>query len=137
MQDNGFVGFLAVLLCMAALTVLVPLAARIADSILLAILLGPFRLYRRFRQLPLHEKNRVRATGGAAALIGCAALALKGFPLIGAKPTGLIAAMAALYLIVGIKGSHGAQYDFFSAFWYAATALGGVALLVFIRVHGW
>lgn len=95
------------------------------------------RLRRQWRQVPLHEKNRVRGTAAAAALVGCAALAVKGFPLVGAKATTGIAALALLYLIVGVKGSHGASYDSMSAFWYAATALGSVALLVFIKLHGW
>jgi hypothetical protein len=123
-----------------------PLARAIGEAInelvalILKLILLPFRLIglrRHWKQVPLHEKNRVRATAGAAALIGCAALALKGFPVIGGKATGIIAAMAALYLVVGVKGSHGAQYDFMSAFWYAASAIGGVALLIFIRAHGW
>jgi hypothetical protein len=95
------------------------------------------RLRSRWKHIPLHERNRVRATAGAAALVGCAVLAVKGFPLVGAKATMGIAALALLYLVVGVKGSHGANYDFMSAFWYAATAVGSVALLVFIRRHGW
>jgi hypothetical protein len=101
------------------------------------LLRSVFRVRRHWRQIPLHEKNRVRATAGAAALVGCAVNAVKHFPLIGAKPTGIIAAVALLYLVVGIRGSHGASYDVMSAFWYAATAIGSVALLVFIRGHGW
>ena len=79
----------------------------------------------------------MRATAGAAALVGCAALALKGFPVVGAKATGIIAAIAVLYLVVGVKGSHGASYDVMSAVWYGAAAIGSVALLFFIRLHGW
>jgi hypothetical protein len=94
------------------------------------------RRLRHWRQVPLHEKNRVRATAGTAALVGCAALALKGFPVVGAKATGIIAAVSLLYLVVGIRGSHGASYDVMSALWYAAAAIGSVALLVFIKTHG-
>ena len=94
-----------------------------------------WRLGEGYRQMPLHERNRVRAMAGAAALILCAALALKGFPVLGAKGTGIVAAFALLYLVVGIRGSHGASYDFMSAFWYAAGALGGVALCVFMMLH--
>jgi hypothetical protein len=96
-----------------------------------------FRWRREWKQVPLHEKNRVRAMAGAAALVGCAVLAVKGFPLVGARVTMGIAALALLYLVVGVKGSHGASYDFFSALWYAVTAIASVALLVFIKLHGW
>jgi hypothetical protein len=89
------------------------------------------------QSVPLSEKNKVRATFGAAALVGCAVLAVKHFPVIGAKATMGIAALALLYLVVGVKGSHGASYDFISAFWYTATAIGCAALLVFIKLHGW
>jgi hypothetical protein len=95
-----------------------------------------FRLRRHWRQVPLHEKNRVRATCGAAGLVGCAALALTRFPVVGAKATGFIAAVALLYLVVGVKGSHGASYDVMSAIWYAAAAVGSLALLVYIRHNG-
>ena len=47
-----------------------------------------------------------------------------------------MAAFALLYLVVGIRGSHGARYDFFSAFWYAAGCArrrGVVRLYVLIR----
>ena len=54
-----------------------------------------WRLGEGYRQMPLHEKNRVRAMAGSAALILCAALALKGFPGLGAKGTGIVAAFAA------------------------------------------
>jgi hypothetical protein len=85
----------------------------------------------------LHEKNRVRAMAGAAALVGVAVNAVKHFPLIGAKPSGIIAALALLYLVVGVKGSHGASYDVISACYYGAGAIGAVALLIFFRLHGW
>jgi hypothetical protein len=129
--------FFVMILFLAAVQVLVPLAFGMIDKLLISVLLAPFRLRGRWKQVPLHERNRVRATFGAAALIGCAAFALKGFPLIGARATMGLAALALLYLVVGVKGSHGAQYDFMSAFWYAASAIGGVALLIFIRAHGW
>jgi hypothetical protein len=117
------------------ITFLVLLA--VAPLVLAGQLLGDFlRLRQRWRQTPLHERNRTRATLGAAALVGCAVLAVKGFPVIGARATMGIAALALLYLVVGVKGSHGANYDVMSAFWYGATALGCVALLVFIKHHG-
>ena len=117
-------------------TVIILLA--VAPLVVAGQLLADFlRLRRQWRQVPLHEKNRVRATAAAAALVGCAALALKGFPVVGAKATGIIAAIAVLYLVVGVKGSHGANYDVMSACWYAAAAIGSVALLFFIRLHGW
>jgi hypothetical protein len=96
-----------------------------------------WRLRQRLKQTPLHERNRTRAMFGAAALVGCAVLAVKGFPVVGAKATGIIAAIALLYLVVGVKGSHTASYDVISACWYAAAAVGSVVLLVFIRRHGW
>ena len=94
--------------------ILLAVAPLVAAWQLLAILFG---VRRQWRQVPLHERNRVRATAGAAALVGCAALALKGFPVVGAKATGIISAIGLLYLVVGINGSHGAYYDIISALW--------------------
>jgi hypothetical protein len=113
---------------------LLAIAPLVVAGQLLADLL---RLRRNWKQTALHERNRVRATAGAAALVGCAALAVKHFPVIGAKATGIVAAVSLLYLVVGIRGSHSASYDVISACWYAAGAIGAVALLVFVKHHGW
>jgi hypothetical protein len=99
-------------------------------------LLGlPFRLLRLRRggqAKSLQQNNITRAAGGAFVLVVCAVLAFYGFPLIGWHVTAGIAALALLYLIVGICGSQGARFDFINrVFWPSALALGCVALLVF------
>jgi hypothetical protein len=98
-------------------------------------LLGlPLRLLRlrRGQNKSLQQKNITRATGGAFVLVGCAVLAVYGFPVIGWQVTAGIGALALLYLVVGVVGSQGARFDFMAAFWPAALALGCLALLVFI-----
>jgi hypothetical protein len=97
-------------------------------------LLGlPLRLLRfRGRSPSLQQKNITRATAGAFVLVGCAVLALNGFPVVGWQVTAGIAALAVLYLVVGIHGSQGARFDFMAVFWPATLALGCLALLIFI-----
>jgi len=95
----------------------------------LALALDVLRLWRRWRLVPLAEKNMTRATGGAFVLALCAALAASGFPYLGPKITGGVAAFALLYLVVGIFGARGARFDVMSLFWWAALALGAAALL--------
>jgi hypothetical protein len=90
-----------------------------------------FKLWRRWRAVPLQNKNMTRATGGAFVLALCAALAASGFPYLGPKITGAIAALALLYLGVGISGAHGARFDWMSAFWWSLLALGAAAVVGF------
>jgi hypothetical protein len=100
---------------------------------ILYLLSLPLRLVRlRSRDRSLQQKNISRATAGAFVLVGCAVLAVYGFPVIGWQMTAGIAALALLYLVVGIHGSQGARFDFMAAFWPAVLALGCLALLVFI-----
>lgn len=80
--------------------------------------------------IPLQQKNITRATWGGALLVACAVLAVHGFPVIGWKVTAGIAALALVYLVVGIHGSQGARFDFMSVFWWAALGLGCVAALL-------
>ena len=82
--------------------------------------------------MPLQQKNITRATCAAFVLVGCAVLALYGFPVVGWKITAGIGALALLYLVVGVCGSQGARFDFMAVFWPAVIALGCLALLVFI-----
>jgi hypothetical protein len=100
-----------------------------------AIATDILRLRQRWNAVPLPQRNKTRATGGAFALVGCAVLAAHGFPVVGPKLTAGIAAFALLYLVVGINGAHGATFDVMSVFWWAVLALGGVALLV-VRING-
>ena len=94
-------------------------------------LLGlPLQLRRRWRAVPLHERNIIRATVAVFVLVFCGWLAAKGFPFVGPKITGAIAASAGLYLIVGISGSRGARVDWMSLFWMAAAAVGCAAFLI-------
>jgi hypothetical protein len=86
--------------------------------------------------VPLPQKNRTRATGGAFVLVACAVLAAHGFPVIGWQATAIIAAFALLYVVVGIHGSQGASFDFLSAFWWGVLALGAAVLLGFVKLNG-
>jgi hypothetical protein len=97
-------------------------------------LLGlPLRLARRRGQSKsLQQKNITRATAGAFVLVGCAVLAVYGFPVVGWQATAGIAALALVYLVVGIHGSRGARFDFMAVFWPVVLALGCLALLIFI-----
>jgi hypothetical protein len=98
-------------------------------------LLGlPLRLLRfRGQSQSLQQRNITRASAGAFVLAGCAMLALYGFPVVGWQVTAGIAALALLYVVVGIHGSRGARFDFMGGvFWPAALALGCLALLIFI-----
>jgi hypothetical protein len=86
--------------------------------------------------VPLPQKNKMRATGGAFVLVACVFVAAHGFPLIGWRTTAAIAAFALLYLVVGIHGSQGATFDFMAAFWWGALAIGAAVLLVFVKLNG-
>jgi hypothetical protein len=106
-------------------------------SIALLVLLLPFallgdlfKLARRWRAVPLQQKNLTRATGGAFALVACAVLAAHGFPVVGWKLTAGIAAFAALYLFAGTRRTH-STVDIMQAFWWAVLALAGIAALAF------
>ena len=118
----------------AALLIVLPLAL-LRDLFRLGR--GAARLARvRRNNVPLPQRNKTRATGGAFVLVACAILAAHGFPVIGWQATAIIAAFALLYLVVGIHGSQGARFDFMSAFWWGALALGAAVLLGFLKLNG-
>ena len=76
-----------------------------------------------WRALPLQQKNRSRASAGAGGLVACLVLAAHGFPVVGSKLTTGIAALALLYLIVGIVGTVRAErltFDLMAVFWRCA-----------------
>jgi hypothetical protein len=111
-------------------------------EMIVALLMLPFavvadvlRLWRRWRAVPLQQKNMTRATCGAFVLVGCAVLAAHGFPVIGPKLTGALAAIAMLYLVVGIHGAHGTRFDPMSVFWWAVLAViaGGSLVFAFLE----
>jgi len=106
-------------------------------EMLAALIMLPFALVadilhwrRRWRSVPLHERNIIRATVAAFVLVFCGWMAAKGFPFIRPKPTGGIAAFAGLYLVVGIFGARGARADWISLFWMAVAAAGCAAFLI-------
>jgi hypothetical protein len=66
----------------------------------------------------------------------CAALAASGFPYLGPKITGCIAAAALLYLGVGILGARGARFDVMSLIWWGLLAAGAAALVAFNKQLG-
>jgi hypothetical protein len=117
-----------ILFVVVGLLVLLPLAL-LRDIFRLGR--GAARLARmRRNNVPLPQKNKTRATGGAFVLVACAVLAFHGFPVIGWQATAIIAAFALLYLVVGIHGSQGATFDFMSAFWWGVLAIAGVVAFV-------
>jgi hypothetical protein len=106
------------------------------EIIMLAALL-PFALVsdllswrRRWKQVPLQDRNITRATVAAFVLVLCGWQAAKGFPFLDPKATCAIAAFAGLYFVVGIAGSRGARVDWMSLFWMAAAAAGCAAFLL-------
>jgi hypothetical protein len=88
---------------------------------------GAARLARNRRNVPLQQRNMTRATAGIFALVICAILAAHGFPVIGWKPTAGIAAVALLYLLVGMHGSQ--SVDVMAGIWWAALVIGVVVFL--------
>lgn len=107
-------------------------------EMIVALLMLPFavvtdalRLWRRWRAVPLQQRNMIRATAGAFVLVSCAVLAAHGFPVVGSKLTAGLAAIALLYLVVGIHGAHGTRFDPMSVFWWAVLAVIAAAVLVF------
>jgi hypothetical protein len=88
-----------------------------------AVLLDVLALRRRWRGVPLQQKNMTRATAGAFVLVGCAVLAIHGFPVVGWQITAALAVVALLYLVVGVHGSQGARFDLMSPFWWGVLAL--------------
>lgn len=97
----------------------------------LALARDVFRLWRRWRLVPLEQKNMTRATGGAFVLALCAALAASGFPYLGRNITAAIAAAGLLYVGVGIVGARGARFDVMSIIWWCALGIGCAVLLAF------
>jgi hypothetical protein len=84
-------------------------------------------LRRRWHAVPLQQRNITRATAGAF----CAVLAVHGCPVVGPELTAGIAALALLYLVVGIHGTRGARFDVVSSFWWAVLVVIAGALLAF------
>jgi hypothetical protein len=117
------------------ITALVVLIA-LLPALLIALLLDLVTVWRlvgrpaqRWHAVPLHQRNRTRATAGAFVLALCAVIAANGFPVVGWQVTCTIAAFGLLYFCVGIHGSQGARFDVMSVFWWAVLALGCGALL--------
>lgn len=96
-----------------------------------------WRLSSRWRAVPLQNKNRVRVVGAVGALVACIVFAAHGFPVFGAEPTAGIAALALLYLVVGIVGTVRAErltFDLMAVFWRCALVIGCVALLIYAKL---
>ena len=113
---------------------------------LAALVAAPFvalrdlvRLWLRWKHVELARKNQMRAGFGGFLLALSIGLAVAKLPPIADQfidpiRVWLIAGMAgfgALYLVVGIHGSHGARIDFMSLVWWSVLGLGCAALLVF------
>jgi hypothetical protein len=137
MRNGGMILFIILAVLAVELAAELVMAAWAATPIhgilhLLGLPLRLLRLRRGGQSKSLQQKNITRAAGGAFVLVVCAVLAVYGFPVIGWQITAGIAALALLYLVVGVCGSQGARFDFMRVFWPAALALGCVALLIFI-----
>jgi hypothetical protein len=94
-----------------------------------------FALRRRYRSIPLPERNQLRAAGGGFVVAVCIGLALSGLPMIH-QPPGSWAVMASaaiglLYLVGGLLGSRGSsRIDFFSVMWWSLTLAACIAGLL-------
>jgi hypothetical protein len=96
-----------------------------------AVLLDVLALRRRWRGVPLQQKNMTRATAGAFVLVGCAVLAIHGFPVVGWQITAALAVVGLLYVVVGVHGFQGARFDLMSPFWWGLLVLIAGAALAF------
>jgi hypothetical protein len=105
---------------------------------LFRLVLWLFRLRQSWGSVPLQDKNRARAAGGMFVLVACVVFAAHGCPVIGARPTGGIAAFSILYLVAGLVGSRSATgVDVLAVFWRCALVIGCIALLVYAKTAGW
>lgn len=96
-----------------------------------------WRTSSRWRAVPLAQKNRMRVVGAVGALVGCIVFAAHGFPVVGPEPTAGVAALAVLYLVVGVIGTvrtESLTFDLMSVFWRCALVIGCVALLIFAKL---
>jgi hypothetical protein len=96
---------------------------------------GLWRLWQRWRHVPLNIKNQVRSGAGAAGLALCALC----WSQLLALPHGTMILSVAvplllLYLLGGAVASRWATFDWFSAFWFAVAALACVAWLIFGKI---
>lgn len=92
-------------------------------------------LWLRRRVLPLQQRNRTRAAGGAFVLVLCLFLAANGFPVIGGHVTAAISALALLYVVVGVVGSQGSRFDVMSVFWWGVVVVIAGATLAFVLLE--
>jgi hypothetical protein len=96
-----------------------------------------WRTSSRWRAVPLQTKNRLRVVGSVGALVACIVFAAHGFPVVGPEPTAGVAALAVLYLVVGVIGTVRAErltFDLMAVFWRCALVIGCVALLIYAKL---
>jgi hypothetical protein len=106
---------------------------------LFRLLLWLLRLSSRWRAVPLLQKNRMRAVGAIGALVGCMVFAAHGFPVVGPGPAAGVAAVALLYLTVGIFSIIRAErltFDLMAVYWRCALVIGAAALFVYAKLGG-
>jgi hypothetical protein len=97
------------------------------------------RLWLRWKHVPLAAKNQIRAGIGGALVTLAAGLAVAKLPPVVdhfIDPIRLwvitgLAGVGLLYFGGGVAGSYGAQFDYFSAGWWAVLATACAALLIF------
>lgn len=103
---------------------------------LLRLLLFVLSVFRRYRSIPLQDKNRLRATWGAFALVACLVFAAYGCPVGGPTLVAAIAAFACLYIVVGVVGSRGATVDVMAVFWRCTLMMGCMVVLIDAKAGG-
>jgi hypothetical protein len=147
----GIIGAILVgFVILAAIKELVPLAIRLVDSILIAVIRAPFRLVRILlirvftsRDATPYRRGLKRATAGTAIVISCLYSSLW-FPLLlgvgigdlssPADHPGLVVwvvalAFGLLWMGAGLRGCRGGDFDYMAAFWAALVGFGALALL--------
>jgi hypothetical protein len=92
--------------------------------------------WRRWRMVPLAQRNMTRATVAAFVLALCIGFAATGVPFrdpIAASALAGVGGVGLLYLAAGVFGSQGARFDVISVVWWGVGALGLMAALLHLE----
>ena len=151
-MDNPVLAVFGIILFLAALKVLVPLAVQLVDGILLAVIRAPLRwLAQRIKsrsQLSPYQRSLRRASEGAFLFVA-SVYAASWFPVFLGRSLGemtqrlvlaptdypgvivffAVAALSFIWVVTGMRGARGGDRDWMIAFWSAAIATACIAAL--------
>jgi hypothetical protein len=120
----------------------ITISVTLFDALLMAVIRSTRRItgqsVRRYWQLDLAGKSRVRAGAGAASIVLAITLWAHGYaPMIGGYALAGLAGVGLLYMVGGLMVARNAvtlTYDPFSLMWWGLAALGCIALLVVMGI---